>query len=60
MESGAVIAVTLQPADQGDTTTIQETLAETAGNLAPLIEWEAEKARGEDFPQANRLRQPAS
>jgi transposase len=34
MESGAVIAVTLQAADQGDTTTIQETLAETAGNLA--------------------------
>jgi transposase len=44
MESGAVIAVTLQPADQGDTTTIQETLAETAQNLAHLIEREAEKA----------------
>jgi transposase len=44
MKSGAVIAVTLQAADQGDTTTIQETLAETAGNLAHLIEREAEKA----------------
>jgi transposase len=44
MESGAVIAVTLQPADQGDTTTMQETLAETAENLAHLIEREAEKA----------------
>src|SRR5436190_2467308 len=44
MESGAVIAVTLQAADQGDTTTIQETLSETAENLAQLIEREAEKA----------------
>lgn len=44
MESGAVIAVTLQAADQGDTTTIQETLAETAGNLAHLIEREADNA----------------
>jgi transposase len=44
METGAVIAVTLQAADQGDTTTIQETLAETAENVAHLIEREAEKA----------------
>jgi transposase len=42
METGAVIAVTLQAADQGDTTTIKETLAETAENLAYLIEREAE------------------
>jgi len=28
LSSGAVLAVTLQPADQGDTTTIQQTLAE--------------------------------
>jgi transposase len=34
LETGAVLAVTLQGADQGDTTTIQETLAETANNLA--------------------------
>ena len=40
--------MTLQPADQGDTQTIQETLAETAGNLAHLIEREAEKASGEE------------
>jgi hypothetical protein len=52
MESGAVIAVTLQAADQGDTTTIQETLAETAGNLAHLIEREAEKAPDEE-PQVS-------
>ena len=43
LETGAVIAVTLQAADQGDTTTIKETLAETAANVAHLIEREAEK-----------------
>jgi transposase len=47
METGAVIAVTLQAADQGDTTTIQETLAETAENVAHLMEREAEKAPDE-------------
>jgi transposase len=47
MTSGAVIAVTLQAADEGDTTTIQETLAETAGNLAHLIEREAKKTPDE-------------
>jgi transposase len=44
MQTGAVIAVTLQAADQGDTTTIKETLAETAGNVAHLMEREVEKA----------------
>ena len=44
MESGAVIAVTLQAADLGDTTTIPETLAETAANLAHVIQREAENA----------------
>lgn len=43
METGAVIAVTLQAADQGDTTTIKETLAESAENIAQLIEREAQK-----------------
>lgn len=47
METGVVIAVTLQAADQGDTTTIQETLAETAENVAHLIEREIEKAPDE-------------
>ena len=28
LSSGAVVAVTLQPADEGDTTTIRQTLAE--------------------------------
>jgi transposase len=44
MESGAVIAVTLQAADQGDTTTIHETLAEAGEAVAQLIERETEKA----------------
>src|SRR3954453_12666905 len=44
MESGAVIAVTLQAADQGDTTTIHETLAEAGEAVAGLIEREVEKA----------------
>src|SRR3954454_23111528 len=44
MESGAVIAVTLQAADQSDTTTIHETLAEAGEAVAELIEREAEKA----------------
>jgi transposase len=43
METGAVIAVTLQPADQGDTTTVRETLSETAENLAQMIERDADK-----------------
>lgn len=47
LETGAVLAVTLQGADQGDTTTIEQTLSETARNLA----------RVQDDPPANeRLR----
>ena len=34
MESGAVIAVTVQPADAGDTHTLQQTLAEAQENIA--------------------------
>jgi transposase len=44
METGAVIAVTLQAADQGDTTTMKETLTEAAENLAHVIEHEVEQA----------------
>src|SRR6266508_2884843 len=44
MESGAVIAVTVQAADLGDTTTLHETLAEAGEAVAELIEREAEKA----------------
>jgi transposase len=52
MESGAVIAVTLQAADQGDTTTIHETLAEAGEAVAGLIEREAEK-KPEAKPQVH-------
>jgi transposase len=47
METGAVIAVTLPAADPGDTTTINGTLAETAANVARLIEREVEKTADE-------------
>jgi transposase len=33
LETGAIVAVTVQGADQGDTTTIDQTLAETVGQL---------------------------
>jgi transposase len=44
MDSGAVIAVTLQAADQGDTSTIHETLAEAGEAVAELVAREAEQA----------------
>src|SRR5882757_2379381 len=43
METGAVIAVTLQAADQGDTTTMKETLADAGATVARLVEREAGK-----------------
>ena len=42
METGAVVALTLQAADLGDTTTVKETLAEAGTAVADLIEREAE------------------
>ena len=41
LESGAVLAVTLQEADQGDTTTVLEILAQAGENAAELLETEA-------------------
>ena len=38
METGAVLAVTLQAADEGDTTTIKETLIEAAQQIESLTE----------------------
>ena len=52
MKSGAVLAVTLQEADAGDTATVTETLAEAGENVAALIESEAEKQPGE-APRVN-------
>ncbi|MBV9203551.1 MAG: transposase [Alphaproteobacteria bacterium] len=52
METGAVVAVTLQEADLGDTTTIKETLAEAGTTVADLIEREAE-TRPAEKPQVH-------
>lgn len=52
METGAVVAVTLQAADQGDTTTMKETVAEAGETIAQLIEREAEQA-ADQKPQVN-------
>ena len=52
METGAVVAVTLQEADLGDTTTVQETLVEAGTTVAELIEREAE-AQPLEKPQVN-------
>jgi transposase len=41
LETGAIVAVTLQEADQGDTTTITETLVTTAENLDVVRQNEA-------------------
>ncbi|MCB0057995.1 MAG: transposase [Caldilineaceae bacterium] len=37
MESGAIVAVTLQPADRGDTTSIGETLEQAAENIVSVV-----------------------
>jgi transposase len=52
LSSGALLAVTLQGADQGDTTTIHQTLADAGGAVAELIEHEAVTAPAEE-PKVN-------
>src|SRR5437660_5707416 len=52
LTSGALLAVTMQGADQGDTTTIHQTLAEAGEAVAELIEHEAETAPAEK-PKVN-------
>jgi transposase len=52
METGAVVAVTLQEAHLGDTTTIKETLGEAGETVAELMGHEAEVAP-EETPQVN-------
>lgn len=52
LSSGAMLAVTLQGADQGDTTTIHQTLAEAGEAVAELIEHEAATAPEEE-PRVN-------
>jgi len=52
MDTGAVVAVTLQGADQGDTTTLDITLSEAGMAVAEQIGREAEQ-RLQDQPQVN-------
>jgi transposase len=52
METGAVVAVTLQAADQGDTTTMRETIAEAGETIAELVERDAERPSNPK-PQVN-------
>jgi transposase len=52
LSSGALLAVTLQGADQGDTTTIHQTLAEAGEAVAELIGHEAVTAPAEE-PKVN-------
>jgi transposase len=52
LDTGAVVAVTLQGADQGDTTTVKATLAEAGETVADLIGREAEQAPTQ-APQVN-------
>jgi transposase len=52
MDTGAVVAVTLQEADLGDTTTVKETLAEAGTAVAELIEREA-ASKPRQRPQVN-------
>ncbi len=47
LSSGALLAVTLQAADQGDTTTLHQTLAEAGVTVAELMEHEAVTAPAE-------------
>ena len=52
LDTGAVVAVTLQGADQGDTTTLDATLSEAGIAVAEQIGREAEQ-RAEDKPKVN-------
>src|ERR1700676_493079 len=52
MDTGAIVAVTLQPADHGDTTTLDETLCEAGEQVAEQMRREAE-SRPQDKPKVN-------
>ena len=52
LDSGAVVAVTLQGADKGDTTTLDETLSEAGMAVAELVGREAEQ-RPDEQPKVN-------
>ena len=48
LSSGALLAVTVQGADQGDTTTIHQTLAEAGETVGELVEYEATTIPGRE------------
>src|SRR5450432_3348117 len=52
LDTGAVVAVTLQGADKGDTTTLDQTLCEAGAAVAELVGREAE-LRPDDAPKVN-------
>jgi transposase len=52
LDTGAVVAITLQGADRGDTTTLDQTLSEAGMAVADLVEREAEQ-RPEEKPKVN-------
>src|SRR6266436_1641292 len=52
LDTGAIVAVTLQAADQGDTTTLAETLCEAGEQVAEQIRREAE-LRPQDKPKVH-------
>jgi len=52
MDTGAIVAVTLQAADQGDTTTLDETLCEAGEQVAEQIRREVE-SRPQDKPKVH-------
>ena len=53
LDTGAVLAVTLQGADQGDTTTLDQTLIEAGSAVAELVRREAELQPGRNKPGIN-------
>src|ERR1700693_121800 len=53
LDTGAVVAVTLQGADLGDTVTLDATLSEAGMAVAELVKREAAEERSEDTPKGN-------
>jgi transposase len=53
LDTGAVVAVTLQGADLGDTVTLDVTLTEAGMAVAELVKREAGEQRPEDKPKVN-------
>ena len=52
LDTGAIVAVTLQPADRGDTTSLDETLGEAGEQVAEQI-WREAELRPQSKPKIN-------